>query len=971
MTATPTISPPTDLDRRPGWQRYGVALLGVAAATAATWLLRSAGGDTIFFTFYFGAVVFVSWFGGLGPGLLTTALSFALADYLFIGPSSSFTLFTAGELVPLLFFAAFAIMASVLSEQLRGARHQEARHAFEAMAMVEQLQEQAVELEAQSVEREQQVEESHQLSAELEQTNRQLAEHSRELLAEAEQIGRMGSWQWEVATNQVIWSDQLYRLYGLEPGSVELDYDAFLDRVHPEDRPEAERAIRQSYETGEPFSFRHRIVRPEGAVRTLLARGRVDRAPNGEPLRLIGTDQDITEQVEAERVAVRLERETAGRVAAEAARDRVEHVLESMTDAFVAVDRDWRYTYSNRKAEEITGLPLAERLGRTLWELNPQIIGTPVEKMLRRAMDQKEATEFEFHHPDLDLWLSARIYPTHDGLAVYYRDITALKQAGELQARLAAIVASSRDSVIGTDLDGTIRSWNRAAEQLYGYSAEEAVGKPITLIVPDDRIDEVMHLYECVRRGETPELLETERWTRQGKRVDVAVSVSPIREGGVVVGVSKIDRDITHRKQDEWRRNVLAEATRRLVATRDPQQALAELTELLVPAMGSYAVVHLLNNCHLQPALWRHVEPGLEPVLEQLLTNYPITLDSPQPVAEVVRTGVAGLYPPLTGQPHGERRLEAAPFELGGRLGTHSYMIAPLIVRGSAIGALTLATTNSVDSYSEAALHFAEEIGRRAALAIDNARSYQAERLAREEAERANQAKFEFLTRMSHELRTPLNAISGYAQLLELGVHGPMIKPQIEAVARIQRNQRHLLSLINDVLNFAKLETGHVQFARQDFSVRDVLAELEPLIAPQLQDKKLSYLYEPCVGDLRAHADPEKLEQIVLNLLSNAIKFTPDHGEIRVQCGEEANRARVQVIDTGEGIPADKLGVIFDPFVQANMEYTRTREGTGLGLSISRDLARAMGGDLTVESEVGRGSTFSVWLPLAGDQSAP
>jgi signal transduction histidine kinase len=242
---------------------------------------------------------------------------------------------------------------------------------------------------------------------------------------------------------------------------------------------------------------------------------------------------------------------------------------------------------------------------------------------------------------------------------------------------------------------------------------------------------------------------------------------------------------------------------------------------------------------------------------------------------------------------------------------------------------------------------------------------------ARAEAERASRAKSDFLAVMSHELRTPLNAIGGYAQLLELGVHGPINDAQRDALARLGRSQSHLLRLITDVLNFAKLDAGQVQYSMSDVLLEDALAGIEPLVAPQVRAKGLTCTREACdEPGLSARADSDKLQQVVLNVLTNAIKFTPSGGTITIRCDATQERVYIRVRDTGVGIPAERLASVFEPFVQGDRKLNSPHDGVGLGLAISRDLARGMGGDLTAESEVGKGSVFTLSLPRGGQQLA-
>ena len=230
------------------------------------------------------------------------------------------------------------------------------------------------------------------------------------------------------------------------------------------------------------------------------------------------------------------------------------------------------------------------------------------------------------------------------------------------------------------------------------------------------------------------------------------------------------------------------------------------------------------------------------------------------------------------------------------------------------------------------------------------------------EADMANRAKSEFLMAMSHELRTPLNAIGGYAELLSLGLGGGVTDRQREYLDRIRRSQKHLMALINDILNFSRIEGGQIKYEVTEILVAEVIDSVVPMIEPQADAKHLRVTRAP--GDrVIACADLGKVEQILINLLSNSVKYTEEGGRIDISCAMVDGRAQIRVTDTGIGIPADKLGAIFEPFVQVGRSLTRPTEGTGLGLAISRDLARAMGGDLTAESAIGKGAIFTLTLP--------
>jgi PAS domain S-box-containing protein len=231
------------------------------------------------------------------------------------------------------------------------------------------------------------------------------------------------------------------------------------------------------------------------------------------------------------------------------------------------------------------------------------------------------------------------------------------------------------------------------------------------------------------------------------------------------------------------------------------------------------------------------------------------------------------------------------------------------------------------------------------------------------ESEEANRVKSEFLATMSHELRTPLNAISGYTELLKMGLRGPVTEGQIADLDRINRSQSHLLGIINDILQFAKLEAGQLGMKLEEFSVASALETAEEFVRPQLEAKNISYERLPGDKSASVRADPDRFQQIILNLVSNALKYTPNGGRITVGWRVDQLRVLIEVADTGLGIAPDQFERIFDPFVQVHSGTTRTSEGVGLGLAISRDMARQMGGDVSVRSELGHGSTFTLTLP--------
>jgi|GEM_PF-1067289 len=336
-------------------------------------------------------------------------------------------------------------------------------------------------------------------------------------------------------------------------------------------------------------------------------------------------------------------------------------------------------------------------------------------------------------------------------------------------------------------------------------------------------------------------------------------------------------------------------------------------------------------------------------------------LDAARPLSYAVTSGEPLLID------HISRVQERFPdiLEIFAGTGTAAYVAIPIFTSGRPLGALSFSFASEQQFQSEDRT-FVAALGQQAAQALERARLLEAERAARSEAESANRAKTEFLSAMSHELRTPLNAIAGYVDILDIGVHGTLTEAQRKDLQRIKHAQAVLLGLINDVLNFARIEAGRIEFQDTLVEIYPLLQDIAGLFTPQVRAKQLNFRCEPCDEDLRVRGDAERIQQILINLVSNATKFTDQGGEVVLGVEEQAAHLRIFVRDTGRGIAPEKLDTIFEPFVQLDRPGTHeSQQGVGLGLAISRELARAMGGDLVATSYTGEGSEFSLLLPRA------
>jgi PAS domain S-box-containing protein len=488
--------------------------------------------------------------------------------------------------------------------------------------------------------------------------------------------------------------------------------------------------------------------------------------------------------------------------------------------------------------------------------------------------------------------------------------VGAAGSARKEQARLAAIVRSSHDAIISMTLDGVIITWNSAAELLYGYPAGEVIGTNAELLYPEARRREEAALLQLVSRGESVDQYITDRTRRDGTQVTVSLSGSPILDGaGHIIGVATISRDISRLRRVEAKWRAMLEAAPDAIVAVDPDGRIT------------------LVNAQTERLFGYRREELLGQLVEMLV-------------------------PPQARRIHPKHRMrylaEPKPRPMGA---------------GIELSALRRDGTQFPAEISLSAIQTDE--GELVAAAIrDVSERIRFERQLREknlELEKANKAKDAFLASMSHELRTPLNAIIGFTGTLLMGLPGPLNDEQAHQLRLVETSGQHLLSLINDLLDLAKIESGKVEIMPESIDCRDVVQEVVQSMRPLAEQKGLSLVDALPGEECIAVADRRALGQILINLVHNAIKFTTA-GEVAIGLRRAAGGRpwMLRVRDTGPGIAAEERARIFDAFERSAAARKHGEEGTGLGLYISHRLAELMGLQIRVTSVPGEGSTFYV-----------
>jgi PAS domain S-box-containing protein len=835
----------------------------------------------------------------------------------------------------------------------------------------------------------------------------------------------MGTWDWDLRTNTINWSENLERVHGLAPGTFNGSFESYRREIHAEDRDRVLASIEHAITEGVLHQVDYRVVLPDGRIRWVEGKGRVEY-DGSVPVRMTGVCMDVTERKTSD--SARLAAlEESNRVS-----KRLAAIVESTDDAIIGKDLEGIITSWNQAAERMFGYRAEEAIGRSILMLIPDERRAEEDLILDRIRSghSLELETVRLHKDGSLVDIALTVSPVRNpqgeiiGGSKIARDIGARKRAeaelAELHRGLTTLVGASASLLQAPDAESVRTATLNIARQLL-----QADGYAVWLLDHDTRVWRVIksegisadftgrsipHEDEtspaasvlltealAVEDVGAMSLLEAHRhfYEREGVQ---SILVCPMRIGSSGAGtlvfyyherhafnrvevqtaqalanlsaaaLNTADLYEAQRKGRETAESAgrhaafLANAAAVLSESLEYQRTLGAVARLAVPDIADWCAVDIIADDGKRERLAiAHVDPAKLEQVRAVERQYPADPNARGGVAFVIRTG----QPAMLEDVRPEQLTSAATDDehrlLLESLAVCSYMCVPLASPSGTFGAITFAFAESGRHYVKEDLNFAQEVAARASLAIENARAYR-------RTKEANRLKDEFLATLSHELRTPLNAILGYAQMLKI----QMLKGQqaSQAVDIVTRNAEGLRQIIDDVLDVSRIVAGKIRLNVKPTDLPAILRTAVATFRPAADAKGVTLEFEAERTGLIVSGDPDRLQQIAWNLLSNAVKFTPRGGRVHARIALVESNVELQIVDTGQGIDSEFLPHVFERFRQADSRFSRDHGGLGIGLSIVRELVQLHGGVVTVHSDgAGQGSTFVVRLPAMMDRA--
>jgi two-component system CheB/CheR fusion protein len=615
-----------------------------------------------------------------------------------------------------------------------------------------------------------------------------------------------------------------------------------------------------------------------------------------------------------------------------------ESIVNTVREPLIVLDQDLRVVTASRSFYDIFKVRAEDTVGQLVYDLGNKQWDIPkLRELLETILPQKAALDdYEVEHDFAaigrrTMLLNARRIPKPPEklkvILLAIEDITRYKRMSDFESTLAAIVNTCIDGIIGKDLQGHIVSWNKGAENIYGYTEKEMLGKNISLLAPPGYKEEIRNQLKKLRNGELIKNYETKRVRKDGAVIDISLSLSSIKDkSGNISGASAIMHEITEQ----------IKARQLLIVSEYSDSIINTVREPLIVLDQDLRVVAVSRSFYE----FFKVKP--EETVGQLIYD----LGNKQWDIPRLRELLETILP------------QKATFD--------NYEVEhDFATIGRRIMLLNARQIQRVWGKERIILLAIEDITERREIENGLEKAHEELKELATELKRAARVKSEFLANMSHELRTPLNSINGFSEVLYDETFGPLNEKQKKYVNNVLTSGKHLLLLINQILDMAKVEAGKMKLALSSLPMRSLLNELSLLVADMVSKKKIEMLLEIAEDLPKIEADELKVKEILYNLLSNAVKFTPEGGKIGMQARKTDSGIEVVVWDTGVGIAPENMEKIFEGFFRVDTPYSRVTEGTGLGLPLSRKFVELHGGNLYVESEgLNKGTSVRFTLPV-------